>query len=168
MKTTLPEQFVDKATAHRPKAVVETIVKLSIELCFVALPLIVLAFVLGGKNLNEELWHSSEWSFASCVLFGQALVKLVLGCMKSGNGANHIGVIFSMTIVLVFGIIPSLVFLVQILELEFGVKHSHSKEGLTHAWFTLQFVWFCLSIVTFYFVGGIGEYKTLSSESRDY
>ena len=116
------------------------------EILFVFLPLLVLAivFVVRGTTLLA-LFSSPEWSFATAILFGQAIVKLVAGVTHKGASVWQ-PVAFIVTAMIVLGLVPSLVILALIL----------TATNLSIPLVAIQMVLFVLAIIVFFAFGGYG------------
>lgn len=81
---------------------------------FVFLPLLVLSILFVSRSKPESILHSAEWSFAASILCGQAVVKLIRSMVERGGfHGERVGLLA--TVILVFGLVPSLVVLSLIL-----------------------------------------------------
>jgi len=117
------------------------------ELLFVFLPLFVISIVKLSDHSFKSIVFSSDWSFASIVLFGQSIVKFSSGISSSGNGYKWQAVAFIVAMIIVLGLIPSVVILVKTMEIE-------RQSGVIY-W--IQLVYFFVSCLTFYFIGATGQ-----------
>jgi len=88
-----------------------------VEVLFVVLPLIVLTVVLAFTGISAiEILQSPEWSFAGAIMMGQSIVKVVQAASlyrKRVVNAERVALII--TLIIVFGLAPSLVLLAFIL-----------------------------------------------------
>jgi hypothetical protein len=117
------------------------------ELLFIFLPLFVISIVKLSDYSLKSIIFSSDWSFASIVLFGQSIVKFSSGISSNSNGYKWQAVAFIVAIIIVIGLIPSVVILVKTMEPE-------RQNGIIY-WF--QFGYFFVSCFTFYFIGTTGQ-----------
>lgn len=86
------------------------------ELLFALLPFAVVFLVFAYQNKGWEAYlMAPEWAFAAALLFGQTIVKVVQGTLRSGRliVVPVVGLTISMLIVL--GLVPSMVLLALIL-----------------------------------------------------
>ncbi len=108
---------------------------------FVALPMVVLLFVLKYKGHGHLIMESPEWAFAAAVLWGQGLIKLIRAIAEKG-GAHGVRIGFLCSLNLVIGLVPSLIILAFMLIAEPSPPH----------WVVcVQMIWFVLSVVAFTF-----------------
>jgi len=132
----------------------KVLIKLTTELIFVLLPIVVLTIALTINSKFKEIGSSSEWSFAACVLFGQSIVKLGFGCVAAHKSVNGVLMTLIIAVLIVFGAIPSAVILAAMLNTE--------NQGQTL--FIIQGIWFFASVICYYWFGGIGEHKAAMEE----
>jgi hypothetical protein len=83
------------------------------ELLFAVIPLLILILisVLTSDNL-ASVFKRSDISFVSVLLFGQTLARLISGYVKIGNKSGWQRVAFVITFLFIFGIIPSVIYLI--------------------------------------------------------
>jgi hypothetical protein len=122
------------------------------EFLFVLLPLIALAvvYISEDKSVHDVL-KSAEWSFGASILFGQAVVKLASGAMRTGveNWGTATSIIAG---VLVFGLTPSLAVLIVILMKEV------SGSVISNTLIAEQLALFVVGSVAFFILGAMGHY----------
>jgi len=86
------------------------------ELLFALLPFAVVFIVF---TYQEKGWTTylmaPEWAFASALLFGQSIVKLVQGVLNPSVNANSPAVTLVISLLIVFGLVPSMVLLAIVL-----------------------------------------------------
>lgn len=116
-----------------------------IDLLFTFIPILILFFLRAISNNVKGFFEQSDWSFISMILFGQTLVKVFSGISDNGNKKNTATILLHFSLILLFGLIPSVVFLVVI---EIG------KTSLIVAVF--QFIWLIASVLSYLFFGTIG------------
>ena len=87
---------------------------LGAEVTFALLPLLVVLMVMIYAGRFPLLFSSPEWSFGAAILFGQAVVKFVAGLARAGAAAPG-PVALVVTLVVVFGLVPSLIILTMLL-----------------------------------------------------
>jgi hypothetical protein len=114
------------------------------------LPLLVVFLARFHADHPERLFAAPEWAFGAAILFGQALVKFIVGLARGGEGAAG-PVALTVALVVVFGLVPSLFVLNKTLEA--------TESGVPVAvWLrNTQVVWFFLGAVTYLILGAIGE-----------
>jgi uncharacterized membrane protein len=121
------------------------------DLLFIVLPLVVISIVdvSVGKSFFA-LIETPEISFASAVLFGQTIIKVVSGFAHTKpTGAEQ--PVFIIALIIVFGLVPSLVVMALLLSIN-PVPH-----GLQMA----QAIIFALGIVVFFLFGLNGHAQSL-------
>jgi hypothetical protein len=137
------------------------------ELLFVLVPFLVLSLVFAYQDKGVVTFLSTpEWAFASALLFGQTIVKIVTATLETSGGRSEpiverVGLVVSGLIVL--GPIPSMVILALILI-----------AGTPPIWLIItQIALFILSVAAFILIGGsslhdIAEYKMLVQTKRNH
>ena len=120
------------------------------ELLFAIFPLLILLLIalLNSDNF-VSVFKRSDISFVSVLLFGQTLVKLISGYVKAGNKSGWQRVAFVITLLFIFGIIPSVIYLIIV----------HLAISKLQIVYILQNVWFGLSIIVYIIFGCIGQMK---------
>ncbi|HEX9671446.1 MAG TPA: hypothetical protein VGC93_18410, partial [Thermoanaerobaculia bacterium] len=131
---------------------VGALVRVLPDFLFALLPLLVVTIVL--RYAGRPWWRvlaSPEWSFGSAVLFGQALMRFVMGVARAGR-ANLPLVSLTVAALIVFGLVPTLLVLACLL-------HWHESGGHEPVtWLiVLQILVFVASVCAFVLFGGLGE-----------
>ena len=122
---------------------------LAAEVAFAVLPLLVvlLVKVVQQSSPPSEFFSSAEWSFGSAILFGQCLVKFTSGIGRGGS-ASPGPMALLISLVLVFGLVPSLVLLDMALQ----------SEKVAHFWLgAFQVILFSLAAGAYMVLGLVGE-----------
>ena len=117
------------------------------ELAFIFLPFVVILIVnllIGDWN---KLIQTSDWSLAATLLFGQTIVKIIMGVASQEHSFNHQNLGLISALIIVFGLVPSLVIL-AIFQMTQDIS-----IGLVIA----QFLLLGLSIIVFLLFGTIGQ-----------
>jgi|KBSSwiStaDraftv2_1062776.scaffolds.fasta_scaffold198976_2 hypothetical protein len=122
------------------------------EVSFTTLPLLIVLIVLLNYEHGEHIVQSPEWSFGAAILFGQALVKFMTG-MAHGGRAAHGPVSLAITLIIVFGLAPSLLVLTLVLIDMEAIPRREPAEWLS----VLQVVLFLLGAATYLVFGTVGE-----------
>ncbi|MGA2193218.1 MAG: hypothetical protein ABSG42_07590 [Nitrospirota bacterium] len=137
----------NKRTKEEKKDDVNSFIGVTAEYLFLIIPFVVLSVVMAYKNNAFELIYSPEWALSSAILFGQTIVKLVSGisAYKGGLYWQRVAIIFSL--IIVFGLIPSLIVLTLILT------SSRQVFGLAVS----QIILFILSSLALLSLGGLGQ-----------
>ena len=136
--------------------VVDTWIVLISDPLFVSVPFIVTGFVFWHAGKFRQFPEISEWAFAAAILTGQTITKFISGILGSRISIREPRVTFFITIVMVFGVVPSLLVLVtNLLEKEVqGAVGKPLSRGLIYA----QLVMFVIAVVFYIILGGVGEY----------
>lgn len=130
------------------------------ELLFCLLPLLVLGLTL--VFVDKHIMHllaSPEWSFASAILLGQALVRFVFGTTSNRRARQKVAALI-VSAIIVLELVPALA------VLSFTII-THEKGGADQVpgWLVgLQLIIFAMSILTFLAIGGVGEAIAESAE----
>lgn len=118
------------------------------ELLFVLLPLVVITIIrLVDLETIGAIMRLPDWSFASAVLFGQSIVKLVGGVAAQRSPGRWEAISLVVSILVVLGLVPALVVLALTLSLE------SPPSGLI----ILQVLLFVVSIGVFATIGRLGH-----------
>lgn len=126
---------------------------LASEILFTILPLLILLIVRGYENKFELLFYNTEWSIMAIILFGQSIVKFSSGISNSNLKFRWQLVSLIISIIIIFGLIPSIVVL---------IINLLATENMDSMYF-LQMLMFALSIFTFFIIGYLGQ-KMLDSK----
>lgn len=116
------------------------------EFLFTILPLIVVLIIRISNEEYKSIFYNTEWAFIAVLLYGQTLVKLASGGTAS-KGASWQGVAMITTVVIVFGLVPSIVILCvnfTAVDKSFGMH-------------IFQMIELIGSIGAFFIVGGVGD-----------
>lgn len=119
---------------------------------FILLPVVVVVLVRSFHGLLREVARGADLSFASSVLFGQTIARLVAGVVRAGYRGSWRVSSFLITAVLVLGLVPSVVMLVSALS-------APAPSLLLEV---LQVAWFVLGSAVYIWLAHLGE--TLVSE----
>jgi hypothetical protein len=120
------------------------------EVAFGVLPLLVVLMVLLNTEHSTRMFAAPEWSFGAAVLFGQALVKFVSGLTRGGSAATG-PVAFIVSLLVVFGLAPSLFTLtMMLLAVEARIDPARWLQ-------ILQVILFCGASAMYMLLGTIGE-----------
>lgn len=117
------------------------------ELLFTLLPIIILIFVRSYENNFKAIFYNTEWSIMALVLFGQSIVKFSSGASKYKAKLRWQVVALVISMILIFGIIPSVT--LQVINL--------SSKNLSNIAYVTQYILFIISCLTFFFVGAVGQ-----------
>jgi hypothetical protein len=120
---------------------------LASELLFTLLPLLILIIVRSYENKCEIIFYNTEWAIMAIILFGQSIVKFSSGISNSSLKFRWQLVSLLISIIIVFGLIPSIIIL---------IINLLSKENV-FSMYILQMIMFVISIATFFIVGYLGQ-----------
>ena len=115
-------------------------------------------------RLNEILTEP-EWSLASAVMFGQTIIKMYHGLSKvDQKGIKHYNVSAMFSLIILFGLVPSLIILSLIYTAECSLPN----------WVVfVQITLFILAIIVFSTINKLyveleeEEYERLSNQKKD-
>src|SRR6185437_1768185 len=127
---------------------------LAAEIAFTVLPLVVVLIVV-SENGWVRLFASPEWSFGSAILFGQSIVRFFSGLLRGGAAASG-PVALTVSLIIVFGLAPSLGILVfTLIEAEKCPLGPPSNRQ--HWLHIMQVIFFFLSAAAYLILGTVGE-----------
>ena len=126
------------------------------EFLFVILPLIVLSIVYISSNRENVIISAPEWSFASTILFGQTIIKLVSGVLYTDENVEWQRPILFITILIVLCLVPTLVILSLMLSVD--------KPSMFLTW--TQRVFFIISMIVFFVLGGVGQHFICEKDTK--
>jgi hypothetical protein len=117
------------------------------ELSFFLLPFMIISIINLSKGDWVKLIQTGDWALASTLLFGQTIVKIVMGVAAREQSFPHQNYGLITALIIVFGLVPS----ITILTL-FQINNELSL-GLI----ILQFLLLVLAVATFLTFGTIGQ-----------
>lgn len=120
---------------------------LTSEFLFTLLPIVILLIVRSCENNFKAIFYNTEWSIIALILFGQSIVKFSSGTSNSKAKFRWQLVALVISIIIIFGLIPSSIILVINL----------SSKTMSLWTYVAQFSLFVISCITFFFVGAIGQ-----------
>ncbi|WP_010182979.1 hypothetical protein, partial [Aquimarina agarilytica] len=118
------------------------------ELSFIFLPFIVILIINLNKENFSDLLQTADWSLASAILFGQTIVKLIMGVSAQEHSFEYQRFGLLSALIIVLGLIPSVVII--------GVFETTGKLGL--GLIILQFVLLIIAVWAFIILGTIGQH----------
>jgi len=151
------------ARKMRSVSFLKAMVSIFPELLFCLLPLLVLALSLiyVQKGL-VPLLASPEWSFASAILLGQAVVRFVMGAVSNRRARQRVAALI-VAVIIVLELVPALAIMSFTI-----ITHERSGAESVPGWLVgLQLVLFVMSLLTFILIGGIGEAIAESESVED-
>jgi len=118
------------------------------EILFAILPIIVIISILTVTSDNKlAIFTSADLSFISVFFFGQTIVKLFSGVSKSQTKKNWQLIILFVSIIIIVGLIPSIIWLCII----------YLKAYKYKVIFAIQIVWFSCSLFIYFVIGKVGQ-----------
>lgn len=83
------------------------------EICFILLPFVVMLIILLYQGKITEIFNKPEWSFASSVMFGQTIIKLIhsIGKKRENYVVYQYNAGAFIAAIIVLGLVPSLILL---------------------------------------------------------
>ncbi|HEX8072823.1 MAG TPA: hypothetical protein VF546_22950 [Pyrinomonadaceae bacterium] len=142
---------------------------LIMELIFVFFPFIVYIFVMIRQGRAHAFFSLTEWAFAATLLFGQTIVKFLLGLMSGQAPKNPIKPVFVTVLILMLGFVPSFLVLVFVLLAGEGGNKGAAAEPAVwfpNGWVVAQLVMFGFAVAAYIYFGGAGEYLRQANEQR--
>jgi len=116
------------------------------EYLFVFLPFVVIAIVKIYSSALDDFLKAPDWSFASSILFGQLLVKLVSGSIINKRSQwQRVSLIVS--VIFVLGLVPCLITLALMLI----------DNGQSQFLVNMQVVLFFIATVSFFWIGSAAQ-----------
>jgi hypothetical protein len=117
------------------------------ELAFIFMPFLVMTIIFAYKLKLDEMLKEPEWSLASAVMFGQAIIKMYNGISKNKNNEIlHYNVSALFALIMLFGLVPSLIVLSLI---------YNSTVDLPNWLIIVQIFLFILAVIVFSVVNKI-------------
>lgn len=126
------------------------------ELLFNILPLIILLIIRSYESKFEMIFYNTEWSMMAIILYGQSIVKFSCGISNSNLKFRWQLVSLIISIIIIFGLIPSIVTLIINLLSD---KYSFNM-------YIFQMVIFLISIPTFFIIGYLGQKLLEGNETK--
>jgi hypothetical protein len=120
---------------------------LTSEFLFTLLPIIILLIVRSYESNFLAIFYNTEWSIIALILFGQSIVKFSSGISNSKEKFRWQLVALVISIIIIFGLIPSAIILVLNL----------SSKTLSNGTYIAQIILFIISGLTFFIVGALGQ-----------
>ncbi|WP_139314944.1 hypothetical protein [Saccharicrinis aurantiacus] len=120
---------------------------LTSEFLFTLLPIIILLIVRSYEGNFKSLFFNTEWSIISLILFGQSVVKFSSGISNSNSKTRWQLVALTISIIIIFGLVPSSIVLVL------NLTSDSTSLGLH----ITQIILFFTSCFTFFIVGAVGQ-----------
>ena len=117
------------------------------ELLFTILPILIVLIVRSYETKFELIFYNTEWSIMAIILFGQSIVKFSSGIANSKALFRWQLVSLIISIIIIFGLIPSIIILViNLLNIE-----------QNFATYLLQILLFALGVFCYFIVGYLGQ-----------
>ena len=117
------------------------------DMLFVFAPIFILMILHFVKKDHVSIFYRADWSFASIILFGQAIVRFASGLSKGDKHYRWQIIAAIISFVIVFGLIPSAVLLALI--------YSTSEYSI---WvYIVQIIIFIVGCFTYYNIGACGQ-----------
>lgn len=117
------------------------------ELLFTLLPILIIMIVRGYESKYELIFYNTEWSIMAIILFGQSIVKFSSGISNSQKKFKWQLVSMIISIVIIFGLIPSIIIMVINLL-------DSDRTFSTHL---VQILLFVLSVSCYFLIGYLGQ-----------
>lgn len=117
------------------------------ELSFIFLPFIVILIVNLSKGDWIKLIQTADWALASTLLYGQTIVKIIMGVASREHSFNHQNFGLASALIISLGLVPSIL-IVAIFEL---------NQNISIGLIVTQFVLLGFAIYVFLLFGTIGQ-----------
>ncbi len=117
------------------------------ELSFIFLPFIVILIVNLSKGDWIKLIQTADWALASALLYGQTIVKIIMGVASREHAFHHQNFGLISALIIALGLVPSIL-IIAIFEL-----NQNISIGLIIA----QFVLLGFAIYVFLLFGTLGQ-----------
>lgn len=126
------------------------------EFLFVILPLLVTSMVFKFQGNFLNVFALPEWSFASAIMAGQAIIRFVSGLVSVSEKIEWRRVILPLSLLITCVLTPSLVILSLLLV----------SKNPSNSLITTQLVLFFIASITYLSYAGYGEELFQKSELR--
>lgn len=123
------------------------------ELSFIFLPFIVILIINLSKGDWSKLIQTADWALASTILFGQTIVKIIMGLASREQSFNYQNFGLVSSLIIILGLIPSIL-IISIFEL---------NQNISTALIVIQFILLGLAIYVFLLFGTIGQHLYTNS-----
>ena len=168
---------------------IDTLCTLLIEFIFVMIPLIFIFAAMGFHGHLKDFWSDFEWSFVAAVLFGLTIVKLVSGSMSGKSRPRWQPTVLLLAIVLI-GMLLNFILLSMAYSEHLPTRFASAgniivntnnaanagggtssvlpsvSETHSGSWIaTTQGVFFVISCLTYFIIGGYGQLRLTRVES---
>jgi hypothetical protein len=141
------EEIEKKENSGIEESFKKEILALYAELSFFILPFIVISIINLTKNDWTKLIQTGDWALASTLLFGQTIIKIIMGIASREHSFPHQLYGLIVALIIVFGLVPSITIL--------AIFHIYSN--LSIGLVITQFVLLILAITIFLVLGTIGQ-----------
>lgn len=166
----------------------DTLCTLGIEFIFVMIPLLFIFLVMAFHGHLGSFWSDFEWSFVAAVLFGLTMVKLVSGSLSGKSQPRWQPIVLLFAIVLI-GMLANLILLSMAYSEHLpqslvnkndvvanmnNITNTPNTRGTlpdplgTHSKSSIaatQGIFFVISCLTFFVIGGYGQLRLTRAES---
>jgi hypothetical protein len=152
------KELLDENTAKKINSVLTEDLKkeriaLLAELCFFLLPFIVISIIDLTKGEWIKLIQTADWALASTLLFGQTIVKLVMGVAAREQSFPHQMYGLLTALIIVLGLVPSITILT--------IFQIYSELSITLV--IVQFILLAAAVATFLVFGTIGQHLSANA-----
>ncbi len=110
------------------------------EYLFILLPFIVIGMVKLYKSSLGDFFAAADWSFASAILFGQAIVKIVSAGVINKNSVSP-RIVLIVTLLFIIGVAPCLVLIAIILLNDANSIYIMLTQVILYIVATSMFFW---------------------------
>lgn len=110
------------------------------EYLFIFLPFVVIGIIKLYKSSFSDFFAAADWSFASAILFGQVIVKIVNAGVVHKNAAWQ-KVVLILTFLFILGVTPCLIIIAIILLDNANSIYIMASQVILYAIATLIFFW---------------------------
>lgn len=110
------------------------------EYLFILLPFIVIGMVKLYKSSLGDFFAAADWSFASAILFGQAIVKIVSAGVINKNSTSP-RIVLIVTLLFIIGVTPCLVLIAIILLNDANSIYIMLTQVILYIIATSMFFW---------------------------
>lgn len=117
------------------------------ELLFTILPILIVLIVRSYESKFELIFYNTEWSIMAIILYGQSIVKFSSGIANSKAIFRWQLVSLIISIIIVFGLIPSIIILV--------INLLNTQQLFTT--YLLQIILFVLGVFCYFIIGYLGQ-----------
>jgi hypothetical protein len=116
------------------------------DLAFTFFPILTLIFIRIITKTKENVFMRSDWSFIAMILFGQTIIKLSQGMLKTKNEKREGNSLLIIIGLLLIGFLPPSIF--------FSFIEMGNGNCIIYV---LQMIWIVFATISYFVIGSAGN-----------